>query len=113
MIIALMFYPLMGGVFIMEKFLILNPKDNVATAISEINEGTLIEFESGMEIKKITIKEKIPFGHKFAISMINKGGNVFKYGEKIGKAVEDISEGFHVHIHNVNSERGRGDLKLQ
>jgi altronate dehydratase small subunit len=97
----------------MQKALILNPIDNVATAISELNKDTTIELRTINGVKKITIKSYIPFGHKFSINLIKKGGDVIKYGEKIGKAVEDIREGLHVHIHNVNSERGRGDLKLQ
>lgn len=97
----------------MRKALIINSLDNVANALSDINEGTLIEVETINGVKKIIVKNFIPFGHKFSVNLIKKGGDVIKYGEKIGKAIEDIQEGFHVHIHNVNSERGRGDLVLQ
>jgi altronate dehydratase small subunit len=41
---------------------------------------------------------------------ISKGQDVLKYGEVIGQATQDISEGKHVHVHNVESLRGRGDL---
>jgi len=95
----------------MDRALVLNSKDNVANAIEEIKEGELIAINIGVEVKKVIIKEIIPFGHKFAIRKIKKGGGVIKYGERIGKAVEDIEKGSHVHVHNVESERGRGDLK--
>ena len=36
-----------------------------------------------------------------------------KYGNPIGTATTDIAAGSHVHIHNVSSGRGRGDLAPQ
>ena len=33
-----------------------------------------------------------------------------KYGKSIGNATEDISAGAWVHVHNVESNYGRGDL---
>jgi len=98
----------------MDKVLVLNSKDNVANVLrlEEIKEEELVTINLGEEIIKVIVKEIIPFGHKFAIKKINKGEGVIKYGERIGKAVEDIEKGFHVHVHNVESERGRGDLKL-
>ena len=32
-----------------------------------------------------------------------------KYGEVIGAATRDIRVGEHVHVHNVEGKRGRGD----
>ena len=40
-----------------------------------------------------------------------KNQEVLKYGESIGKATKNISKGEHVHIQNVESNRGRGDRK--
>ena len=34
---------------------------------------------------------------------------VTKYGEEIGIATTEITAGEHVHIHNIDSIRGRGD----
>ena len=96
----------------MDKVLFLDPKDNVANVLEEIKEGELVTINLGEEIIEVIVKEIIPFGHKFAIKKIKKGGGIIKYGERIGRAVEDIEKGFHVHVHNVESERGRGDLKL-
>jgi altronate dehydratase small subunit len=36
---------------------------------------------------------------------------VIKYGETIGLATSDISPGEHVHVHNVEGQRGRGDRR--
>lgn len=57
------------------------------------------------------MRQPIPFGHKLALGKIEKRKAVIKYGEEIGRAIEDIDAGQHVHIHNVESLRGRGDLR--
>jgi altronate dehydratase small subunit len=41
---------------------------------------------------------------------IGKGDDVVKYGEIIGRATADIAKGEHVHVHNIESLRGRGDI---
>jgi altronate dehydratase small subunit len=42
---------------------------------------------------------------------ISKGLDILKYGEVIGRATKNIASGTHAHIHNIESLRGRGDLK--
>ena len=42
---------------------------------------------------------------------INAGEEIIKYGESIGRAKVTIPLGYHVHIHNVESNRGRGDTE--
>jgi altronate dehydratase len=53
------------------------------------------------------VKENIPLGHKFARHALAKGAPVRKYGECIGVATADIVAGSHVHVHNMESRRGR------
>lgn len=43
-------------------------------------------------------------GHKYALSKINKGQDVIKYGFPIGVATCDIEIGEHVHTHNVKTK---------
>lgn len=45
----------------------------------------------------------IPAGHKYALRDIPKDSYVIKYGEIIGRATQDISQGEWVHTHNVKS----------
>jgi altronate dehydratase small subunit len=59
---------------------------------------------------EIELLDNVPFAHKFAIRRIPKGDQVIKYGYSIGTATVDIEPGQHVHIHNTESNRGRGDL---
>jgi altronate dehydratase small subunit len=57
----------------------------------------------------LTLRSDIPFGHKFALRAIATGARVVKYGEVIGVATRPIAAGDHVHVHNVDGLRGRGD----
>lgn len=96
-----------------KKALVINPTDNVATAIAEIDPEVTVSVAIGEESKTFTVKEKIPFGHKFALRDIIKGESIIKYGQKIGRATQNISMGHHVHVHNVESIRGRGDIEVE
>ncbi|MFC0472092.1 UxaA family hydrolase [Halalkalibacter kiskunsagensis] len=92
------------------RTIIMRPIDNVAVALQDIPAGTQIEVTfSKKESTMIKIKEAITFGHKFAVRRIMKGTEIKKYGEVIGKALRDIGEGEHVHVHNLEGTRGRGD----
>lgn len=89
---------------------VTNVRDNVATATTDIPKGTKVSMFVEENEMQVIVNQDIPFGHKFAIKKIPKGENVIKYAESIGVATKDISVGDHVHVHNVDSERGRGDL---
>lgn len=93
----------------MTNAIVLNERDNVATALCEIRSGERISVRNGEE-REIEVIQDIPFGHKFAIREIQKGEHIIKYGEIIGRALADIRKGEHVHVHNIESLRGRGDL---
>ena len=94
----------------MEKALVLDLKDNVATAIAELKLRDKVSVLVGSERLEIEINDPIRFGHKFAIKPIPKGDEVIKYGESIGRSTVSIEKGRHVHTHNVEIMRGRGDL---
>ena len=83
--------------------------DNMATVVETLEAGTEAALE--MEGRHVTVRvtERIPFGHKFAIRDIKEGDAVLKYSEPIGIATKAIRAGSHVHVHNVESSRGRGD----
>ncbi len=90
---------------------IVDPKDNVGTVIShDVRRGTAVKVEVGVRTLELTAARDIPYGHKIALVPIRKGETIWKYGLSIGRATGDIHPGEHVHIHNIESERGRGDL---
>ena len=89
----------------------LGEKDNVATALRDLESWEDALVGTLDRTQRFPIREEIPYGHKFALRDIPKGEEVFKYGEVIGRSTSDIPSGKHVHVHNVESLRGRGDLK--
>ena len=86
------------------KAIVINEKDNVGTALESLRSGTEVSVEVEGHIEKITLLSDIPMGHKFASRDIEKGGSVIKYGERIGESTARISQGEHVHVHNVVSQ---------
>ena len=92
---------------------VTNPKDNIAIAVVDITAGTKVNVELEGNALEVIVAEDVLFGHKFAIKDIPKGEDVVKYGESIGGATENISEGRHVHVQNVESKRGRGDWEKE
>jgi altronate dehydratase small subunit len=90
--------------------LVLDKKDNVATAIRQLENGNSVSVKIEDSIAEIVVLQSIPFGHKFALRDIQKGERIIKYGEIIGQATIEIRKGEHVHIHNVEGLKGRGDI---
>ena len=93
-----------------KQAVLINTNDNVATAVTSLSKGSIVNFFVGEQVKSLTLKNDLPFGHKFAIKDIFPGEDIIKYGESIGTAITLIKSGEHVHVHNMVSNRGRGDL---
>ena len=91
------------------KAIMMEGMDNEAAVVEPIEApaGIVAETASGKVVVHVT--DNIPFGHKFAIRDIREGVLILKYGEPIGVARIDIKAGQHVHVHNLESRRGRGD----
>jgi len=85
----------------MRKVLILDPRDNIAVCLADLAEGDVIKQDD----ITITVKNKIPRGHKIATSEIAKNDGIIKYGERMGHAVVPIAIGEHVHVHNILGDR--------
>lgn len=90
--------------------IIIDPADNVATLFESVKPHREVKVRLKVEIRRFKVLEKIPMGHKFAIKDIEQGDSIIKYGESIGVVTKDISKGEHVHVQNVESRRGRGDV---
>jgi len=90
--------------------IVINEKDNVATALKPFHTGTKVSVEVQGRIQKITLLSDIPMGHKFALKDMEEGEAILKYGEPIGQGTAKISRGEHVHVHNVVSQP-RGELR--
>jgi altronate dehydratase small subunit len=92
-----------------QAVIVVDERDNVATALRVLEEGESIPVEVGEGSVDVVVQQSIPFGHKIALTDIEAGQPVIKYGEVIGLATQKIAMGQHVHIHNVEGPKGRGD----
>jgi altronate dehydratase small subunit len=96
--------------FMRRDAIVIKRQDNVATAIRDIpaNKSAIVGIED--ETLTLLVIQPIALGHKLALRPIKRGEDVLKYAAVIGRATQDIAAGEHVHVHNVESTRGRGDL---
>jgi altronate dehydratase small subunit len=92
------------------RAMIVNKMDNVATSLSDLAVGDQVILIGTGNPGGIKASQPVPFGHKIALISIAEGETIVKYGEVIGRATQRITQGDHVHIHNVESLRGRGDV---
>ena len=90
----------------------VHDQDNVATIFANgIVDCTKVEVRDKKgQSEIITVHGDVPYGHKIALCDIHKGEQITKYGEEIGVATAEIGKGDYVHVHNLDSMRGRGDL---
>lgn len=89
--------------------LVMDERDHVATAIKDLQAGEQITYLKQHQRIELTLLDSIPFGHKIAIESVPAGTDIRKYGEIIGRTTIAIEAGQHVHVHNVEGIRGRGD----
>lgn len=89
--------------------IVMNEKDNVCTLIRPAAAEEVITVAVAGKTQSVQVREEIKFGHKVAIYPISQGEVVIKYGEAIGRATTNIAVGEHVHVHNIEGIRGRGD----
>ncbi len=82
------------------RLLRLAPEDNVFAATRPIESGESIEIDGC----QVTIRDRIPTGHKLAAARLVAGEKVIKYGAPIGSATVEIRPGDYVHTHNLKSD---------
>lgn len=86
----------------MKDYIKIHENDNVIVAIKEIAAGETVN-AGGVQV---TAGETIPAGHKMALCDIAEGGDVIKYGFRIGNAKEAVKAGAWIHTHNVKTALG-------
>ena len=84
-----------------------SPIDNVVTCCAPVARGDTVQVST----LSVQAADNIPIYHKMAVAHIPAGTQVFKYGQPIGIASAEILPGQHVHVQNLESDRGRGDRK--
>ena len=91
----------------MIHFLTHDAADTVGVAVVDLAAGTECDGRDLSTNKPLKAKaaEAIPLGHKLALKDFAVGDTVIKYGCEIGRVVQPISAGQHVHIHNLKTKR--------
>ncbi|HEU5078827.1 MAG TPA: UxaA family hydrolase [Opitutaceae bacterium] len=83
----------------------IHPADNVATLIDDGQPGPVrIIGASDGATSPAHAREPISRGHKIALVEIPAGAPIIKFGVRIGHAIEPISPGAWVHLHNLASD---------
>ena len=90
----------------------LTEKDNVATALDDIAVGDTVAVADaeGHETDELSSSSEISRGHKIALRDMTEGEHAVKYGFEIGVITKTVHRGELVHVDNLASARGRGDL---
>jgi (2R)-sulfolactate sulfo-lyase subunit alpha len=90
------------------QLLVHDKRDNVGVVVVE-------NLKAGSEILCIvteddsdftlTTRQDVPIGHKIALSDLDEGETIIKYGEDIGRVIAPVATGEHVHVHNLKTKR--------
>jgi (2R)-sulfolactate sulfo-lyase subunit alpha len=91
----------------MIHFLVHDSADSVGVAVVDIAAGTQCAGRDLSTNKPLEAEatQDIPLGHKLALKDFAVGETVIKYGCDIGRTVQPIATGQHVHVHNLKTKR--------
>jgi altronate hydrolase len=81
----------------------LDRRDPLAIAKEELLPGVIVTADlPGLPFDQLTINQKIPAGHKFALCSLARGAEILRYGCRIGVASAAIAPGDWIHTHNLD-----------
>jgi (2R)-sulfolactate sulfo-lyase subunit alpha len=89
------------------SILLHEPDDDVGVAVVDLKKGAsagAVTLE-GKAVGSVKMRDNVPLGHKVALRDLPKDKIVIKYGREIGKVVQAIAKGGHVHTHNLKTMR--------
>jgi len=88
--------------------LVHDNQDNVGVVVVEgLTAGTemlCVVTEDNSDFS-LVVNNDVPIGHKVALSDLGDGDTAVKYGQDIGRIVENVAKGSHVHTHNLKTKR--------
>jgi len=93
---------------VITHFLVHDKADTVGVVVVENVQpgqgltGWIMETGETITVKSM---DTIPLGHKIALTDIEEGATLIKYGHDIGRSVANIGKGHHVHVHNAKTKR--------
>lgn len=82
-------------------------QDDVGVAVRDLKKGDQVGAVTleGKSAGSVKLRDNVPLGHKVAMRELALDKPVIKYGRPVGKAVQAIARGAHVHVHNVKTLR--------
>lgn len=83
----------------MKEVIHIHPNDNVAVAISTLEADVTVSING----VSVTPAEAIPAGHKVALSALDEGADIIKYGFPIGHTLQAIPAGGLVNEKNIKT----------
>src|SRR5258705_5136412 len=92
-----------------KKLIKVNPSDNVAVALVNLNAGEVINFEE----ENITIESDVKMKHKIAMHTFEAGQPIIMYGVLVGKASAKIEKGGLLSTANVKHESAKVSGKTE
>lgn len=81
------------------KYIQINPLDNVAVALENLNPGDILKVNG----RSVCVAEEIPCGHKVALTDLSAGSEVIKYGFSIGNMTDCVKGGCLVNERNLHT----------
>lgn len=91
----------------MIHFLVHDAADDVGVAVVDLEPGTDCNGRNLADNSslKACSEQSIPLGHKIALKDFTIGDEVTKYGCVIGRIVQPVKAGQHLHTHNLKTKR--------
>ena len=96
----------------MNKILRIDPSDNVIVALKDLAAGEELQVEGG----RLKVEESIPAKHKFYLTDLPQGGEVYMYGVLVGKTTRPVKRGglmSTANLHHAASSYGFRDVQYQ
>lgn len=88
----------------------IHPTDNVAVAVRALEPGSVVSVGED----RLTIAEAVPAGHKVALTALEPGQPVVKYGFPIGETLGPVARGAWIHGHNLKTRlQGVTDFRYE
>jgi len=88
--------------------------DDVGVTAMDLKAGEVVQALTleGEPVTKIKLVDDVPLSHKVAMRDMQAQKHVIEYGRPIGYASKTISQGAHVHTHNLKSLRWSGKSQI-
>ncbi|PZR88664.1 MAG: hypothetical protein DLM67_20075 [Candidatus Nephthysia bennettiae] len=87
-------------------FLVHNEGDHVGVAVQDVDPGSALAVYMDSERSiELDVLERVPLGHKVALTDVDSGAEVIEYRVPVGLTRRAIRQGELVHVHNIRSRR--------